>query len=186
MSWWLLCPRVANWAVVPWSAQAPGGCDPGCPPFQLEEPFHNSCGVNRKSYWADLNPCHGLNTSGNEELSLAKQPSACAAGESLSNQRWGQCCLKERAVLCPPLPSCTLPATGAASLLEAQASQDGKLILAEINKGFLLGRQVEPVNGRPGKCQGPSKEGGSQREGTGVVTPCRFGGSELADQVGSS
>lgn len=130
----LLWPRAANRAFLPHSARALGGCDPGCPPFQLEELFHDSCGVNRKCYRADLNPCHVLNTSGNEELTLAKQPSACAPGESLSLQRWGRCCCKDQAALrsplCPARGWCHFPS----SLLEAQASQDGKLTPTKINK----------------------------------------------------
>lgn len=87
--------RVANQAFGPCWAQALGGFGPVCLPFQLEELFHNSCRVNRKCYRADLNPCHGLNTNGNEELTLAKQLLAWAPVESLSIWRWGQVLLQE-------------------------------------------------------------------------------------------
>lgn len=129
LSWQLPWLRVANWALVPWRALALGGCDPACLPFQPEELLQDSWGVNRKCYQVDLNPCYGLNTSSNEELTLAKQPSACTPWESLSLWKQGQFPGKGLVVLHPPMFSWHLLWTGAFSLLESQASQDGKLTL---------------------------------------------------------
>lgn len=94
-------------------------------------------------------------------------------------------------VLCPALPQ-----AGAASLhpffpsgisgFPGQIINPDQKKKKEKKKGFLLGRQVEPANGRSGKCQGPSREGGGQGESTDVVTPCHFGGTELVNQLGSS
>lgn len=91
--------------------------------------MQDSWGVNGKCYQVDLNPCYGLNTSSNEEFNPCKtatsllplgEPEPLETGSVLWQGASGQH---------PPMLSCTLLGAGAFSLLESQASQDGKLTL---------------------------------------------------------
>lgn len=72
-------------------------------------------------------PAIAWTPSAMKNLTLAQQPSACTPWENLI--LWRQCCGKGPVVLHPPMLSCTLLGAGAFSLLESQASQDGKLTL---------------------------------------------------------